>query len=163
MKKFSLKRNAGRGLASLLCSAALAAIPCMAQTDTPPPPPDGQMQGPPPEGAGPHRGGPERRVEMLQHQLDLTPDQTTQVRALMQSERSQMQALHSNSSLSQGDMHAQMMAIHQDSDTKLRALLTPDQVTKYNTMQQHMRERMQERREDGQGPPPPPPSGSPQN
>ncbi|MGI4829884.1 MAG: Spy/CpxP family protein refolding chaperone [Janthinobacterium lividum] len=149
-----------RSLAVLFCGAAMAAGTCMAQTDAPQPPPDG-AQGPPSAMSGPRHGGPDRRVEMLQRQLDLTPEQVTQVRSLLETEQSKMEALHANSaSLSREDMHTQMMAIHQDGDTKLRALLTTDQVTKYNAIQARMRERMQERRDDGQGPPAPPTSGN---
>ena len=98
---------------------------------------------------------------MLQRQLDLTPEQMTQVKSLLEAEHTKMEALHANSaSLSHEDMHTQTMAIHQDSDTKLRALLTPDQVTKYNALEARMRERMQERREDGQAPPAPPTGGN---
>jgi periplasmic protein CpxP/Spy len=102
------------------------------QTDAPPPPPDG----------GPHRGGmrPEHRVEMLQHALNLTPDQTSQVRAVMESERPKMEALRGNSSLSQEDRRTQMMVIHQDESSRIRALLTPDQATKYDNMEARMRE-----------------------
>ena len=96
---------------------------------------------------------------MLQRELNLTPDQFTQVKALMQSERTQMEALRSNSSPSREDMRSQGMSIHQANEAKLRALLTPDQVTKYDAMQARMREHMQER-QDGQAPPPP--AGAPQ-
>lgn len=152
-----------RSLAVLLCSAALAAVPSLAQTDAPPPPPDG-AQGPPAAAYGPPRGGPDHRAEMLQRQLDLTAEQTAQVKSLLEAEHARMEALHANSaSLSREDMRTQMMAIHQDGDTKLRALLTPEQVSKYNAMQARMREHMQERREDGEAPPAPPAStASPQ-
>ena len=144
------------GLALLVCSAAFTAAPCRAQTDAPPPP-AGQAQGPP-SGYGPRRGGPEHRAEMLQRQLDLSPDQTTQIRSLLEGERSRMEALHGNAALSQDDMHAQMVAIHQDTDTRLRAVLTPDQLTRYNAMQARMQEHRQEQRNDQI----PPPTGSPQ-
>ena len=116
------------------------------QTDAPPPPP---------QDGGPRRGGPEHRVEMLQRALNLTPDQTTQVRSLFETERTKMEALHSNTALSQEDRHTQMGAIHQDTQTKMHALLTPDQATKYDTLEARMRER---RDRGGEvGPPPPPP------
>lgn len=94
---------------------------------------------------------------MLQQQLNLTPDQTTQVRAIFASERTKMEALRSNNALSPDDRRTQMMAIHQDSDSKMRGILTPDQVTKYDAMQARMREH----RRDGDAPPPPPPPPPP--
>ena len=156
-------RNIKKGtLALIVCGASILALPCMAQSEAAPPP-QTQTQGPPPGSGynGPRRGGPDQRAEMLTRELGLTPDQTTQVRTLLESERSQMQALHSNTALSREDMHTQMMALHQSSDAKLRAMLTPDQATKYDVMQQRMRAHMQERQNDGQGAPPAP-AGAPQ-
>ena len=149
-----------RTLALIVCSASLLAVPCLAQSDAPPPPSQDQTQGPAGY-SGPRRGGPDQRAEMLTRQLGLNPDQTTQVKALLETERSQMQAIHSNTALSREDMHSQMMAIHQTSDAKLRTMLTPDQAAKYDAMQQRMRARMQERQNDGQGAPPPA-AGAPQ-
>ena len=94
----------------LLCGAALA-LPVMAQ-DAPPPPPAGQ-QGPPP--GGPGRGGPGRRLEMLQHRLNLTPDQTTQVKAILDADRAKMDADQSG-----GDRRAKMMAMMEDKDAARR-------------------------------------------
>ncbi len=149
----SPRAMANRALPILLCGAVLFVIPAEAQTAAPPPPPSGQA-GPPQAYGGPRRGGPDRRAEMLQKQLDLTPEQTTQVKALMEAEHTKMEALHSNTSLSPEEMRTQSMAIHGESDTELRALLTPDQVTKLDAMQARMRER----RQNGNAPPPPPPA-----
>jgi protein CpxP len=101
---------------------------------------------------------PQRRLEMMQKQLNLTPDQTTQIKALMEDERSKMEALRTNTSLAQQDRRSQMMSIRQDGETKTRALLTPDQEKKYDEMQARMRDRMQDRRQGGG---PPPPAGGP--
>ena len=123
------------------------------QTDAPPPPPP---QDGPPRG-GPGRGGPEHRVEMLQRALNLTPDQTTQVRSLFETERTKMEAQRSNTALSHEDRRSQMGAIHQDTQTRMHALLTPDQATKYDTLEARMRER---RDRGGEAGPPPPPPGT---
>ena len=146
-----------RALAAFVCSAALAAVPALAQSDASQPAASQSDAPPPPPPQGGRHGGPEHRVAMLQRELNLTPDQTAQVKALFEAERTKMDALRSNTSTSQEDRRAQMMAIHQDGDTKLRALLTPEQATKYDAMQARMAQRR-----DGQGPPPPPPGGAPQ-
>lgn len=139
---------------TLTAAAALCAIPVLAQTTTPPnPPASPDAPPPPPDGGGPRRGNPEHRIEMLQHELNLTPEQTTQVRALFSAERTRMEALRSNSALSPQDRRTQMMAIHQDSETRMHSILTADQATRYDAMQAHMRER----RDGGEPPPPPPP------
>lgn len=142
--------------------ASLLAVPAFAQTEAAPPPPPAQsdVPPPPPDGGpgrgGPGRGNPERRLAMLQQHLNLTPDQTTQVKALLETERGKMEALRSGGASAGGDRRTQMMAIHQDTTTKMHAILTPEQATKYDAMEARMREHRQ-------GPPPnvpPPPAGS---
>lgn len=115
---------------------------------------------PSPDHGGPHRGGPERRLEMLQQELSLTSDQTTQVRALFAAERTKSEAVRSNSALSADERRAQMMTIHQENETSLRALLTPDQVSRYDAMLARMRQH-RPGAEPPQGAPPPPPPDSP--
>jgi Spy/CpxP family protein refolding chaperone len=155
--------------AVLLCGLGLIAGVAVAQDDAPPPPPQGgQMQGPP---GGRHGWGGEHRVERMKHELNLTDDQTAQVKAIFADSRTKMEALRGNSSLSREDRRSQMMAIHQTEESKIDGVLTPDQKTKYDAMQARMRERMQDRHEGGGAgqapgdtqPPPPPPPPNPQN
>lgn len=149
--KWPLKHAATIAIAATMMWAGSA----LAQTTDQPSPAAQSDAPPPPPGGRPPRGGPGHRIEMLQHELNLTPDQTTQVRALLETERSKAEAVRSNSALSADDRRSQMMAIHQDTNTKMHTLLTPDQVTKYDAMEARMRER----RGPAGGPPPPPPSG----
>jgi Spy/CpxP family protein refolding chaperone len=150
----------------VLCSAGLGLGAAVAQQETaPPPPPDQQQQGPPPNGQmqGPgHRGmDPEHRVEMLQQKLNLNDSQTAQVRQIFTESRGQMEAIRSNASLAPEDRRAQMMTLHQGEQSRIRAVLTPDQQAKFDAMQARRQERHGD--EGGQGAPvPPPPSGSPQ-
>jgi protein CpxP len=124
----------------------LSALPGMAQ-DPSAPPPQGQ--------AGPERGGPGRgnQVEFLTKKLNLTPDQVTQVKAIDADTMKQMMALRSDTSLTPDEKKPKMMDIHKASQDKIRALLTPDQQTKFDALQTEMRGRMRDR---GQGGPPPP-------
>ena len=159
-------RKRVRAAGILLCGVALAVAPMMAQTDGAQagPPQNGAEQGPPPGGPGGHgRGGrenPERRLERLQRQLNLTEAQVTQVKALFEEGRTKMEALHANTAVADEDKRAQGMAIHKEEHEKLVALLTPEQKTKFEAMEQHMREHGP-RGGDGQGPPPPPPPPPP--
>jgi Spy/CpxP family protein refolding chaperone len=153
-----------RAAVVVLCSAGLAMSAAVAQEETaPPPPPDQQQQGPPPDGQmqGPMQGGrgmdPEHRVEMLQRRLNLNDSQTAQVRQIFKESRAQMETIRSNTSLTPEDRRAQMMTLHQGEESRIRAVLTPDQQEKFDAMQ----EKMRERRADGGGesaPPPPPPA-----
>ncbi len=149
------------GAASLLClSVGVAAY---AQDSTPPPPP-GNMQGPPPPHGPGGPGGPGQRMEEMVKQLNLTPDQTTQFKAIMLDQRTKMEALRSDTSDSKRDRRKQMMSIHEEEVAKIHAILTPEQKTKYDAMQaqmrDQMRDQMRERRRDGGDPPPPPPPPS---
>jgi hypothetical protein len=67
-----------------------------------------------------------------------------------------MTALRSDTSVAQADKRAKMMAIHQASQDKIRAVLNDEQKTKYDAMQAEMKAR-RESREGGQGGPPPAP------
>jgi protein CpxP len=157
MPKFNeMKRVRSAGI--LLCGTVLAIAPAMALQCAPPAAPQGDAQGPPPGGPG-GRGGmmnPERRLKMMETQLNLTPDQSTAIRAIFEDERTKMEAARSaDASLSPEDRRAKMMAMRQDENTKIEAVLTPDQKTRYEAMMARQRERMENRQ--GDGPPPPPP------
>ncbi len=150
------------GSAVLACGLGIAALgTATAQEQAPPPPPPGQMQGPPPGG---RRGmDPARRAERMQHELNLTDDQTRQVKAILEDSRTKMEALRANSAGSQEDRRSQMMSVRKAQEDRIEALLTPEQKTKY----EQMRAQMRDRRRDGEGGPPagdaapPPPSPAP--
>lgn len=147
--------------AVLVCGLSVTgAAAAVAQDQAPAPPPPGQ-QGPPPGGRG-MMMDPGRRAEHMKHELNLTDDQTSQVKGILEDSRSKMEALRSNTALSREDRRSQMMSIHKAENDKIEALLTPDQKTKYETMQQEMREHRRGEAPNGEGPPPPPPS-SPQS
>lgn len=141
-------------LGAMLCLGAAAA-----QTKDAPPPP--QSQGAPSPGGGQWRGGPEHWAEMLQHALDLSADQTNQVKAILESERTRMEALRSNTSLAQQDRRAQALTIREATNIRIRALLTTDQTTKFDAMEARMRERRGPGGAGPGGPPPPPDAPGP--
>ena len=143
-----------------LGATALSVLPAMAQDPSaPPPPPQGQ--------GGPRHGGPggmrEHQVEFLTKQLNLTPDQVTQVKAIDADAWTQMKAMREDTTTAGQDKRAKMMDIHKASQDKIRALLTDDQKTKFDALQAQMRERRGNREGGGDGPPPqPPPPPAPQ-
>ena len=154
-----------RRLALLTACAALTALPLLAQDTPPPPPPAGQTQGPPPGGPG-GRGGmnPERRLAMMKDQLGLSDDQTAKVKAIMDESRGKMEGVRADTSLAPEDRRAKMGAINQDETSRIRALLTADQQTKYDAMLARMRNRGPGGPGGQGGPPPtvPPGPGTPQ-
>ena len=133
-------------------AAVLLAGSCAlwAQADQPPAPPTGPPQGEM-RGRGPDT---ERELGQLTYHLSLTPDQQTQIKALLKERHSKVEALRSGENRPSRE---QMQALRKDTDTKIAALLNDDQKIKFAALQQ---ERMEHRRGPG-GPggdqPPPPP------
>ena len=107
---------------------------------------------------GRHHGheDPAQRTAELTKKLKLTSDQQTKVQDALQSEHSQMESLHQDSSLSQQDRRARMMEIRKSTDGQIRGLLDADQQKKWDEMQAQREQRMQNRHGDAgpQGAPP---------
>ncbi|WP_198152102.1 hypothetical protein [Granulicella tundricola] len=113
-------------------------------------------------GRGGQMGGP-RQVEMLTKQLSLTDDQVTKLKAIDADGMQQMQALRADTATPQEEKRPKMMAIRQAQETKIKAMLTDEQKTKYDAMIARMRERRAEGDGPGGSPPTvPPPSTPPQ-
>ena len=103
-----------------------------------------------PPAAGPPEGGrmrarmdPARRVEVLTKELKLTSDQQAKALDILNSQRSQMENLHQDSSLSIEDRRKKMMDIHKASSDKIRALLDADQQKKFDDIEARHQQWMQ--------------------
>jgi Spy/CpxP family protein refolding chaperone len=156
MSKFA-GNNVKCAVAVLLCSgmlmsSAILVLPIVAQSGQDQMGPSGGGPG----GPGGRRGGPGRHLEMLQHELGLTPDQTAKVKTILDDGRAQMMAQH-DAATSPEDRHVKMMADMQAENAKIKAVLTPDQLTKFDAMEARMREHRRDGGGNGEGPPPPPP------
>jgi periplasmic protein CpxP/Spy len=110
-------------------------------------PTNNQSSQPSQERAKGHHGhrDPAQRTQKLTKHLSLTSDQQTKVQEIFQSEQSQMQSLHQDSSLSQQDRRAKMMDIRKNADAQVRALLDSNQQKKWDEMQAKREQRMQKR------------------
>ena len=150
-------KNGRRVAAAAVLSLAMGGMMAVAQDNSgqAPAAQQGDPQGPP---AGEHhgRGGEGRQMEMMTKRLNLTPDQVTQIKAIMDDGRAQGKAVHEDTTLSDADKHAKMMTLHQAAQTKVRAVLNDEQKAKFDQMEAHRQERMQHG--EGQAPPPPPPA-----
>ncbi len=142
--------------AGLLCVAGPFAG---AQDKSPGQPPSAQPNGASGEYGGRRHGPPDpaKRTQMLTQKLNLTPEQQTKVQSLFQSERTQMESVHQDSSLSQADRRGKMMEIHKSTDDQVRALLDATQQQKWDQMQAKREQWMQNHH-----PGPPPSAGSDQ-
>ena len=153
-----------------LCAVVLGtgAIQAQDTTGAPPPPQQGAPPSPPPQQGGPGQGpggrpGPERmqqrHLEMLTRQLQLTPGQVDQVKAIQGDTMQQMMALREDTATAQQDKRAKMMAIRQGAQDKIRGVLTDEQKTKFDAMQARMQQQREHHEGGPGGPPTPAPSG----
>lgn len=97
-----------------------------------------------------HEPDPNRQVRMLTKKLNLTADQQNQILPILTARQQQFESIRSDSSLAPKDRREKMRAVREDSDAKIRTLLTDDQKQAMDQMQQQMRERMQQHRQDRQ-------------
>jgi Spy/CpxP family protein refolding chaperone len=118
--------------------------------------------------AGHHRGGqgmdPDKRLARMTKRYNLTADQQSQIKPILQDEQQQMQAMHSDTSTSGDDKRAKMQSTHQASTQKIEAVLTDEQKQKFEADQQKMQERRAQHRHGGMNGPegaPPPDAGQP--
>jgi len=102
-----------------------------------------------------HHGPPDpaQRTQELTKKLNLTSEQQTKVQEILQSEHSQMESLHQDTSLSQQDRLTKMTDMQKSTHAQIRALLDPTQQKKWDEMQAK-REQWGHRGGDQKSPPP---------
>ena len=129
-----------------LASVLSCGLGVMAAQDAPPPP-DSQNAAP-----GQARKGmdPDQQIVRMQKFLNLTEDQTNQIKPIITDRQQQMMALRDDTSMQRSDKMAKMRNIVQESDSKIIAILNDDQKAKYSQMEQQMRDRMRQRTMDRQ-------------
>ena len=120
-------------LASAVLAAAFAITPLQAQQGAP------QQGGMTPGHMGHHgpfmagRGNPpsvDERVQRMSGELNLTPEQTNKVKALMTAEQRSADSLHAVHAVQMEAEHKAMDARHAEHEKALLAILTPEQKTK---------------------------------
>jgi periplasmic protein CpxP/Spy len=130
----------------LVASGLVAIAAPFASAQNSPPPTQTNDQSPSAQNDGGRHHGPpdpaERTRELTEH-LKLTSDQQTKVREALDSEHSQMESLHQDTSLSQQDRRRKMMEIRKNTDDQIRGLLDSTQQQKWDKMQANREQRMQ--------------------
>jgi protein CpxP len=111
------------------------------------PPAPGEM---PPH---PRIPNPQRMLQMLSKQVNLTDDQKAKILPLYQAAFDQIKALHDDASLSDDEKHEKMRDIMQSTRKQVGDLLTPEQKEKFQSMHGGAH--------DHDNPPPPPPADAP--
>jgi protein CpxP len=123
-----------------LCSAA-----AFAQQDN--------ATAPTPDASAPQQGGgyghqpksPDEQVARMTKRYNLSSDQQAQIKPIIANQQQQMQALRQDSSLSREDKMAKMKSLHEDSSTKIQAVLNDSQKQRFAQDQQRRQQQMQER------------------
>ncbi len=113
------------------------------------PPADQPAGGPPHHGQHGMKMNPEQRFERMSKQLNLTADQQAKIKPLLEQERTQAQDLKSQK-LTVDERREKMKSIHENTMSEVRGILTPEQQTKFDAMQQRMKERRQQHMKGGQ-------------
>jgi len=140
MNMMMIRKYATRIGAVALCSAALCAVPMLAQG-----------------GGGGMRMTPEARVAAINTAVTLTDDQKTKITAIYTADAKKMQDLMA---AQDPDMRTKMTAMRTDENTQIKALLTDEQKPKFDAYLAAQPQRGGGRGGAGGGagaPPPPPP------
>jgi Spy/CpxP family protein refolding chaperone len=98
--------------------------PAGAQPGTPP--------GAPPGGPRGMRGGP--TVDQLAKALDLTDEQKTKVKPILDARDEKMKAMRADTSLAPEDRRTKMRSIFEETQEQMKGVLTPEQFEKYQKM-----------------------------
>ncbi|MBP7142944.1 MAG: hypothetical protein KBA71_13625 [Opitutaceae bacterium] len=75
------------------------------------------------------------RVKQLAHELSLTDEQQTQVKAVFAEQAKEMKAVMDDTSLSDQDRRSKRMELMRGVNGKIREVLTPEQQAKFDKMQ----------------------------
>jgi periplasmic protein CpxP/Spy len=136
---------------TMLFAACLFAMAALAQQNPPAQPGGDQKQGGHGHmGMGPGMGNVDDHVKELTTKLNLTADQQTKVKAILEENHQQMQTIMNDKSLSMDDKHAKMKSMHDSVHSKVRDILTDEQKPKFDAMVKDMENHMNEMH--GKGP-----------
>jgi Spy/CpxP family protein refolding chaperone len=83
----------------------------------------------------------QERVDRLSERLSLTAEQKPKVTALFEEERKQISELRNNSNLSADEKREKGRTLREDFNKKMKAILTPEQWTKFEKGRQELRQR----------------------
>ena len=110
---------------------------------------------PPMSGQRGQRMNPDKQLERLTKTLNLSSDQQTQIKPILENQQQQMMQIRQDQTLSREDRMTKAQGVRDDSKSKIEAVLNDQQKQKYEEMQQKMQERMQQRMQGGSAPQPP--------
>lgn len=130
-------------LTSLLLTLAIAALPALRAEDTSSDKPEHKRERGP--GGPDNERGPGAMMEQAAKELGLTADQEAKWKTINQQEKTALKALREDTSVAKEDKRAKAREINKGFADQRRAVLTADQVKKFDDR----RDKMRERREQG--------------
>jgi periplasmic protein CpxP/Spy len=86
-----------------------------------------------------HAESPEQHLQMLSEKLNLTDEQKTTLKPILEDQAQQMKAIHADTSLSEEQKRDKMKAIHETFHDKIKSLLTAEQQVKFKQMKHEHR------------------------
>ena len=81
-------------------------------------------------------------MQELTTKLNLTADQQTKIKSIMEEQHEQMRATMNDQSMSKEEKHAKMKSMHDSIHAKVREVLTDDQKPKFDAMVKDMESNM---------------------
>ncbi|MBI2820390.1 MAG: hypothetical protein HYX73_10455 [Acidobacteria bacterium] len=91
----------------------------------------------------------EQLLTRLTKQLDLTDSQKSTIQLYLQDQKTQLQALKDNTALTASQKFEQMQSIRQQTQEKIKSVLTAEQQTQLDQLREQMQDRRQGRRRGG--------------
>jgi len=82
--------------------------------------------------------GVEGYLKTIAEKLNLTADQLTQIKPMLQNQLTQLQTVRKDSSLTAGQKLDKIRSIHDETHAQIRAVLTDDQKKKFDAMTPYM-------------------------
>jgi len=76
------------------------------------------------------------KLEAISQQLNLTPEQKVKILPILADEGPKVQAIKNDNSLSRMQKIQQIQAIHRQTDPQMKAILSPEQYQKLQTIRQ---------------------------
>jgi Spy/CpxP family protein refolding chaperone len=91
----------------------------------------------------------QKHLQKLTKELNLSADQQAKVKSILDDQQQQFSTIRQDSSLSKADKHAKMQQVHDSSASQVRAVLNPDQQTKFDAMLAKHKDKMSKKGQKG--------------
>jgi len=125
----------------LISGAAMGTLLCAQTADQSAPAPVPQATTP-----AHHTATPQQTLDRLTKKLTLTADQQSQLLPILTDRQQQVVGINNDTTLTQKQRHAKLLAVRNDAESRIRAVLTDAQRTAYDEMQQEARDRAKSRK-----------------